>query len=123
VHGADKREDGAAGVWTARELRAWQGLLEHLREELPPEKPVRVWRTKRAPLRYYGTVADHSTHHHVEIARRLDFSQAVYALEEEWSHCLSGYTGDEPTDHGMEWGLAMSAVRKTILEHREEEGW
>lgn len=98
--------------WTERERQRWQEIVDLLDEEFPPGGTVRIWwwnwKEQSGDANEYprgGWL--------IRIARRLDFSDAVYALAEEWAHLLTWHFKNED-DHGSSWGEAYSTILREI---------
>lgn len=107
--------------WTNRQRKWWHDLIEHLREELPAERPIRV--TRSSTQGYPGGVEDHNPQRFAICisADRVPW-EARYDLAEEWAHVLAGWCGDELADHGLAWGMAYSTVRREIIVFEHETG-
>ena len=98
------------------ELAAFRERVEWLRDEFPAELPVHVHRVPFA--KRLGDATKHDGHFLIRVAKRLPFSEAVYALFEEFAHCLEW---DDTHDHGPAWAAAYGEIIRAD-EARDTEG-
>lgn len=104
--------------WGPDEKYIWRQYLRHvrgvMREKCGLTERVRVWRVDYRD--WYGTTRKRDRRTFVvKIAKRLDFSDAMWTLFHELGHVLSW--GMEPESHGSAFGVAEAAMI------REWEGW
>ena len=100
--------------FTDKEHDRWWRVVDYLRDEQPPTDqkgvriPVKVW---RVPYRrdYGSCVLLPDQRFLIRIAKRLAYSDAVYALAEEWAHAGVWFDQDN-LKHGDAWGLAYAQV-------------
>lgn len=89
-------------------------LVRHLRKQVPPRLPVRVYLRDRLPDGHVGECwrVDYNGrgHHFVIVVTRRSWDVMKDTLLHEWSHALAPWRGNGAPDHGPEWGLAMSKV-------------
>ena len=101
--------------WTAKNRSAWSDILEHLQDDLPTNRPVRVLR-RSVGRDVLGTTEKKRREYIIRIKPELSFFHAVDVLKEEYAHCLAGFCDkSEHSDHGPLWGEAYSAVTQSIL--------
>jgi len=105
--------------WTPNDERKWRDFIDHavdfLEDNCGVREKVRVWRTEYA--RQFGWTNLVRGEFIVKVARRLDYSDAVWTLIHELAHVASWRLDHSQTGHGPMWGLAESAMVRLY------EGW
>lgn len=91
--------------WTAGQEARWTERLEWLEDEFPLGRCVSVHRV--AYRRQCGGVFDRDGRFLIHVARRLEYTLAVYTLLEEWAHCREW---DDYRDHGHAWTAEYGAL-------------
>lgn len=94
--------------WNAAERKYWRRLIAWLRESFPIPKPVAIRRVRYASD--YGAAFPGPKAALIHIAGRLEFSDAVHTLFEEWAHLRDVYA--TRPDHGPTWALEYAAIRE-----------
>lgn len=95
--------------------RRWRETIEWLQDEFPVPWRVHVW---RVPYRkQFGSATHNGEEAWIRIARRLDLSEATYALFEEWAHLREW---QDHHDHGPAWAAEYGEIIRAA-ERREDE--
>lgn len=92
--------------WSLRDRRRWERRLRWLAKRHPLSAPVQVkWANWR---RNFGICEDYGDRYLIRVARRCDYSLAVYVLLEEWAHALTRAATSEA--HSDAWGLMYARL-------------
>ena len=86
------------------DYKNWKAEIAWLKEYFPIGK-VRVWRVPYTVSQ--GSALKRDNDFLIKVAKRLDFDTAVFALYEEWAHCL---TYDTHPDHSDSWARAHGRI-------------
>lgn len=98
--------------WTEKQQQRWNDWLDHARDWLEEvcdvTEPVKVWRVEYA--KDFGGTSLVDGKFYVKVARRLEFSDAVWTVVHELAHVASWRLDKSDSGHGPEFGLAEAAL-------------